>query len=152
MDQSMNMEHNYEVPSIPGHSYQRNNSGVMHRGFLRSLIHMQPQELVGVVEGRGITRWLQESPTKHRLCVYHRLEKQVFADLLPCHFRQPQYKGVKTFVINKQRKIRLFLQTNIKRSFKKLQEDQNVLGNALKRGCSHVLNPLPPSIQKFQRA
>ncbi|RXN25686.1 hypothetical protein ROHU_021342 [Labeo rohita] len=48
MDQSMNMDHNYGVPFIPRHLYQRNNSKVAHHvllGCLRSLIRSKPQRL-----------------------------------------------------------------------------------------------------------
>jgi len=42
MDQSMNMEHNYGVPFIPGHLYLKNNSKVVHHVPLGYVHALQP--------------------------------------------------------------------------------------------------------------
>ncbi|KAG1952813.1 RAD9, HUS1, RAD1-interacting nuclear protein [Pimephales promelas] len=65
MDQSMNMEHNYGVPFIPGHLYLKNNSKVVHHvplGCLLSLIHLRPRRLV---EGRELTRQSSQGTSRN---------------------------------------------------------------------------------------
>lgn len=53
MDQSMSMDHNYGVPFIPSHSYQRNNSELVHHvplGYVHAL-----QALLSFYERRCLT-------------------------------------------------------------------------------------------------
>ncbi len=47
MDQSMSMDHNYGVPFIPSHLYQRNNSEVVHHvplGYVHALHDVKMSE------------------------------------------------------------------------------------------------------------
>lgn len=53
MDQSMSMDHNYGVPFIPSHLYQRNNSELVHHvplGYVHAL-----QALLSFYERRCLT-------------------------------------------------------------------------------------------------
>lgn len=152
MDQSTSMDHNYGVPFIPGHSYQKSNGKVVHHiplGYvyalrllllctewrlfinwciffvyrcLHSLIQLRPQRLV---EGRELTRRLWKCQTRCQFWVYLRQEKQGSANILPYPLEQPQ--AVKTFIVHGRRMIGSFLRTIIARSFKKPQEELGFL-------------------------
>lgn len=156
MDQSTSMDHNYGVPFIPSHLYQRNNSEVVHHvplGCLHSLIRLKPQRLVEMVEGGEITRWLRGSQTRPQFWVSVILEEQRPANIFPCPLRQPQQvhnTSVKTLEVHGQRMIGLLLRTVIVRALEKLQEELAFLEKGWRGGWLHMLYP-PPGIQKFQR-
>lgn len=111
---------------------------------LHSLIHLRPQRLV---EGRELTRQLRKSQTRCQFWVYLRLEKEGAANILPCPLMQPQ--AVKTFIVHGRRMIGSFLQTIIKRNFKKPQEELSFLEKGWRGRWLDRLHLLPPGVNAF---